>query len=73
MSSEMTLFNEFNEKRFRKYGRLVGGVFVLGPFDSPIFQGHKTTLSKLLVSFMLRISPPLGIHMLENSERTEKK
>lgn len=37
MSSEMTLFNEFNEKRFTKYGRLVGGVFVLGPFDSPIF------------------------------------
>lgn len=37
MSSEITLFNEFNEKRFRRYGKLVGRVFVLGPFDSPIF------------------------------------
>ena len=67
MVPEMTVFNEFNEKRFRKCDRLVvGGVFVLEPFDSPLFQSHKITLSKLLVPFTLRNNPALGIHMLEN-------
>lgn len=38
MFPEMTFFNEFNEKGFRKCGRLVvGGIFVLEPINSPLF------------------------------------